>query len=357
MKKRQPKYTYFRKGRWVYIPFVDGVRCKEISLKHDGKLIRDCDPMSWVWDSFEKIMGQPSDSLKWLISKYLKSPTYEELTPRTKESYDASAEYLSHKLLKNGEVFGDVSFEAITPGTVTKLADSMKETPTLGKHRIQFLSAVYTWAVARDISSKNPCKAAVLPRNTKKKSKKYVEDFSFDIALNEAQRLDSYIYPMMIIAYCCRARVGEISRHQRVKGQALLSGIRKKDISKEGIFINRSKGSLPEVTLWAEFLEEGYNAAIKYSKKQDIRSNITRIDPNPFLIRSVSGKPINKNAFESSWQRMIKTCSKIDGFKPFTIHELKAKGIDDHKNQASGHKTESAKAVYLRKVKRTESTK
>lgn len=39
------------------------------------------------------------------------------------------------------------------------------------------------------------------------------------------------------------------------------------------------------------------------------------------------------------------------------IFKMKTKGIDDHKNHESGHKSEKAKAIYLRRIKRTESTK
>lgn len=356
MKNKAPKYCYYRKGRWVYIPYVDGKLGKEIPLRHERKLIRHSDPMSWVWTAYENIVHQPVDTISWLINEYLKSDKFKSLGLRTQANYEHYATYLKAKKTRTG-TFGDVAFEAVTPGVITKLKDSMSDTPTACKHRLQFLSAVYTWAQARDKCSKNPCRAA--DKSVRKsKPKTYVEDKDFYIALDDARERKSYLYPMMIIAYCCRARVGEISRHQRVKSVNLESGIRHSDILNDGIYIHRSKGSLPEVTLWSEFLREGYRAALEFSKYRDSKSKITRLDRDPFLIHNTDGTPINNYAFNSAWKRLIKSCLKSHPtFKSFSIHELKAKGIDDHKNHESGHKSEKAKAVYLRKIKRTESTK
>ena len=356
MKKRAPKYCYHRKGRWVYVPYVDGKLGKEIPLKHKGKLIRLDDPMSIVWAAVENIQDQPSDCISWLIDQYLKSDKFEQLKPRTKRDYKQSASFLKSKPTKKG-LFGEVAFEAVTPGVITKLIDSMSDKPTSCKHRIQFLSAVYSWAFARDKCSKNPCKGADKAIK-KSKPKTYVEDSDYYFALDNARKRKTYLYPMMILAYCCRARVGEISRRERVEGHIAETGIRQSDISDEGIHIHRSKGSLPEVTLWSDFLKEGYQAAICFSKEQDKRSRISRLTKNQFLLRDLEGSAIGISAFNSAWSRMMKACKKENSnFKPFTIHELKAKGIDDHKYQASGHKSEKAKSVYLRKTKRTESTK
>jgi len=247
--KKAPYRCYYRKGRWVLVPYKDGKVCKEITLKYNNKLIRKTDPMSWVWIAWEALKDAPSDTINWLINTYLKSIKFDELMPRTKRDYLESASYLKIKELKSDHVFGDVSFEAVTPGIITKLSDSMKETPTSAKHRIQFLAAVYTWAVARDICSKNPCRNAEKPSNINKVVKQYIENSSFNHALNVAKELNNYLYPMMLIAYCCRARVGEISRSEMVGGELLKSGIRQSNLSIEGIYIYRSKGSLPEVTL------------------------------------------------------------------------------------------------------------
>ncbi|WP_144395526.1 hypothetical protein [Pleionea sediminis] len=355
-KSKAPKYCYFRKGRWVYIPYSDGKLGKEIPLRREGNLIRKTDPMSWVWVAYEKLIDSPSDSLRYLIDKYLQSETFIALKPRTKDDYLSSARYLKNKELTNGDTFGDVAYESITPGVLTKLMDKMSDTPIAANHRLQFLAAVYSWGYARDICSKNPCQG--VKQFSKVTTKEYVSDERFYFALSVAKELKTYLYPMMIIAYCCRARISEISRTQNINNETICSGIRMNDINDEGIFIYRSKGSLPEVTLWSDFLKQGFNAAIEYSNKQDARSKIIYIEKNSFLIHDQFGNPIKKNAFDSAWQRLMKKCKKLKKeFKPFSVHELKAKGIDDHKTQESGHKSESAKAVYLRKTKRTESTK
>ena len=42
--------------------------------------------------------------------------------------------------------------------------------------------------------------------------------------------------------------------------------------------------------------------------------------------------------------------------KAFTFHDLKAKGVSDHKNHESGHLSERAKAVYIRKLPEIDAT-
>ncbi len=357
-RKKAPPQVYMRKGRWVFCPYVNGKRLKEVPLRHEGKLIREDDPMSWVWIAWENHKLDKSDTIKWLINKYLRSPTFEQLKPRTKRSYRASADYLINKRLKNGKLFGHITYESVTPGVATKLYDSMMSEPVIAKHRMQFIRAVYSWGFARDICSSNPIRGAQATIKKKTSTKVYVEDVYYYHALEIARELKSYLYPMMILAYNCRARVGEISRREFVEGNYQDSGIKMSDINDEGIHIYRSKGSLPEVTLWSDFLREGYDAANAYSKAQDKKRKIHTLNPDPYLIRDRDGAPIKKNAFDSAWQRLMAKCSAtMKDFKRFSVHELKAKGIDDHKNHASGHKSERAKLTYMRKTKRTESTR
>ena len=328
LNKKAPYRCYYRKGRWVLVPYKDGKVCKEITLKYNNKLIRKTDPMSWVWLAWEALKETPSDTINWLINKYLKSVKFDELKPRTKRDYLESATYLKLKELKNGSFFGEISFESVTPGVITKLSDSMKETPTSAKHRIQFLAAVYTWAVARDICSNNPCRNAEKPSNRNKVLKKYIEHDSFQLALKVAKELNNYLYPMILIAYCCRARVGEVSRSEMVGGEMLKSGIRQNDLSGEGVFIYRSKGSLPEVTLWSNYLKEAKRTALEYSKSQIKKSKINKLVKNPYLLHDRNGDPIKKNAFDSAWARLIKKCMALDeNFQRFSIHDLKSKGL------------------------------
>ncbi len=43
--------------------------------------------------------------------------------------------------------------------------------------------------------------------------------------------------------------------------------------------------------------------------------------------------------------------------KRFSFHDIKAKGVSDHELNESGHKSEKAKAVYMRKTKEVKATK
>ena len=53
------------------------------------------------------------------------------------------------------------------------------------------------------------------------------------------------------------------------------------------------------------------------------------------------------------FQRALKNGLKTS----FTFHDIKAKGVSDHETKHSGHKTESMRQVYDRKLARVNSTK
>jgi hypothetical protein len=42
---------------------------------------------------------------------------------------------------------------------------------------------------------------------------------------------------------------------------------------------------------------------------------------------------------------------------PFNFHDLKAKGVSDHTEHHSGHKTEKARQIYIRKLQQVDATR
>lgn len=53
---------------------------------------------------------------------------------------------------------------------------------------------------------------------------------------------------------------------------------------------------------------------------------------------------------------------EIDGIlltlpEPFRFHDLKAKGVSDHTEHHSGHKSEKARQIYIRRLKEVDATR
>lgn len=82
-----------------------------------------------------------------------------------------------------------------------------------------------------------------------------------------------------------------------------------------------------------------------------------RTHPSNFLIHNSNGKAIQQSAFTSAWQRLLNLALKNGLTNKFTFHDIKAKGVSDQDYKHSGHKTESMKIVYDRKIDKVISTK
>ena len=84
---------------------------------------------------------------------------------------------------------------------------------------------------------------------------------------------------------------------------------------------------------------------------------------NTALCINRSGEPLNpatkKNALDSAWQRIVAKLIKqgvVVKANNFTFHDIKAMGVTNHPLHEAGHKSENAKAVYLRGTKEVVAT-
>lgn len=328
---RPPKYVYFRKGRWVYYPHTPGEKRREITLRQGRKLLREDTPCSVLWQIHDELIGAASDTLSWLISKYFKSRQFLELTRSTRAGYEIYAKTIENTKLKNGKLFGQVRYAAITPGVITKYLDG-REQKIAANREIQFLRSVFSWAFARDICKSNPCKGVRLNPETPRT--RLVEPWEYELVYNIALEMDSIMAPAMEIAFLCRARRIEVFNLTRA------------DIKEDGLYIHRTKGSLPEITLWNDRLRQAVELAKNHYR--DVLSH--------YLIHRKDGRAYTKNALDSAWQRLIKKALDNGLKERFRFHDLKAAGVSYHETHHSGHKSEKARAVYLRQTDRVKPT-
>jgi hypothetical protein len=119
----------------------------------------------------------------------------------------------------------------------------------------------------------------------------------------------------------------------------------------EGIMLVRGKGSSNEVTEWTPRLKEAVAAArlLYVGDDKAVKSNL--------LIHGKDGRAIKKNQFDSAWQRLIAKAMQNGLSESFTFHDIKAKGVSDHTDKASGHKTKKMQKIYDRVPARIKATK
>ena len=143
----------------------------------------------------------------------------------------------------------------------------------------------------------------------------------------------------MEFAYLCRARRSEVFDLKRA------------DEINDGLYLKRGKGSGDEITLWTPRLKKAMKEAKAYNR--DAPTPVT----GAYFIHDKKGSSIKKNAFDSAWRRIrteaMENGITVDGKnikleELFTFHDLKAKGISDHKDKHGGHRSGKMKRVYDR---------
>lgn len=327
-----PKYVYHSKGRYVFRPYNP-------ETKRKGKeivLCKDTASMSELWARYEQVTQQQQEkTIRWAIDTYLASKDFMDLSRLSIRDGRQHAKQIIQTPMLSGAVFGDIQFATITTGMLQKYLDKRSESsPVAGNKEIGFLSTVYNWHKRRDNVTHNP--ASGVKKNKTKPRDRYVTDKEYEAALLLAKSGPHYLYPMMEIAYLCRARRVELLQ------------MRKDQITKEGLLLNRAKGSKTQIIEISPRLQKAINAC---NTAEQIRS--------VWLIHDKKGQKIRDESFKSSWARMMKKL-KEQGYEGFTFHDLKAKGVSDFdgdKLKASGHKTQSMLNVYDRKLDIVEATK
>lgn len=351
--KRPPENTYFRKGRWVYYPSVTGQKRVETPLKINDKLLREDTPCHDLHAAVNDLINPIQiQSIKWLLDTYLKSDRVrKELARNTVKGYAVYYNTLIGMPLKNGKTFGDMPFADVTPGAIRAYLDKRKEqgSPIGGNREIELLSASYAWAFERDLAERNPCKG--VRHNSETSRTKYITDDEYNALLEEAK--GTALAVACEIAYLCRARGVEAWN------------ITLEDIDNEvGVFVKRTKGSLSEWTTWTPRLRRAIDSALalRFMIHQQLKKAKKPIPQTNKLLITRFGLPYTTHGINSAWRRVYAKLvlagkASNDPAEKFSFHDIKAKGVSDHARHESGHKTEKAKAVYLRKTKEVEATK
>lgn len=349
--KSPPEYCYFRKGRWVYYPRIVGKPRKEHVLKVNNKLLREDTPCHTLHQIIDELSNGPSKNIRYLLDLYLNSPHAKKLSRSTLQGYSFYYKTITTMPMKNGRTFGDMPYGIVTSGTIRTYLDiRLEQGITTGANReVELLSAAYNWAHERDLADGNPCHG--VRHNPEKQRDKYIEDEEYDALLSVCA--GTPLYFAAEITYLCRARGHEA-------WDLTLDKIK----DDKGVFIQRTKGSLPEWTTWTPRLRAVIDGALEL-RAETIKRLTAKKRPVPFnnhLILTRDGLPFNKSSRSSAWRSAYSKLVKLgvasrDEDKKFTFHDIKAKGVSDHALHESGHKSEKARAVYMRKTKEVEATK
>lgn len=332
-----PKYVYPRGNWYIWRPYHGS----QDGRPRFGSPVRLClrsATIGEVWRAYEAAQDDcPTGSLKWLLTKYEKSPHFAGLARGTQENYRRYARQILERPIADGAQFGSVKLGEITRPVVRQFLDT-SEHKINGNRQIQFLKAAFSWALERGHCDTNPCIGVKLhpqPPRTR-----YVEEWEYQYVLELARASQTpHLWICMELAYLAGARLGEVLRY------------RTRDVKPNGLLLLRSKQSRSAVTKWTPRLRAAVAAA------QALHPSAPTPIDGGWLIHDKAGCRIKESSFKTAWQRLMRRALAGDLEESFRFHDLKARAATDRNSGDVGHKSERMRDVYERQAREEDATR
>jgi len=273
-------------------------------------------PMSEVWRAYEEAVGDGTQTLNWLVSKYRDSDKFKTLSPKSQREYSKALEKLLNAPVGNA-VFGSIALHLIDKRSIRSYLDTYPS-PVAANRQVAVLKAAWNWAIQRYSIPDNPAIGVSLNREAPRKRL-----ISQDEMIWVQRNAPAPIYQMCELAYLLRARLGEVL------------ALTVEDVSESHVRLIRTKGSEGEMTIISDRL----------------RAALEPVRGGTHICHQYT-----EHGFRSAWTRLKKKMI-ADGMEPFNFHDLKASGISDHETNHSGHRSPAMRKTYVRKLQEVPATR
>lgn len=342
--KTWPPCVYENNGTVIYRPRVPKKNRDKIATTKSGFLSpprilgKATDSYATIMRrylaAFEEIVNladRDKGTVQWLVNKYMSSTKFSSRAITTQKDYAAKLNKLLAFETKvkgaNGKYMTVAKWplEVITRPKIRNLMDEMlADYEAKGMNgrstvngQIRVLSAVLKYGLQHYEPEtigllSNPCNG--IEMFTENKRERYVKNEDYELQWNYAiMHGADYLYIVFELAYLLASRSVEV-------GDLLID-----NAIKEGIKVERRKGSKTNIISWTPRLRLAYEKAIELQK--------TRKKNSKYLITTASGQQLTMSALKSAMARLKKKMV-ADGYGDifWTMHDLKHKGITDAKN-------------------------
>ena len=272
--------------------------------------------MSEVWRAYEEAVGDGTQNLYWLVSKYTASDKFKSLPGKSQKDYSKALQKLLSAPVGNAN-FGSVALHLIDKRSIRSYLDTYPS-PVAANRQIAVLKAAWNWAIQRYSIPENPAIGVSLNREAPR-----VRYVSQDEFLWVQRNAPPPIFQMVELAYLLRARLGEVL------------ALTVEDVTESHVRLVRTKGSEGELTIISDRLR----AALEPAR---------------------GGTHIchqyTEHGFRSAWARLKKKMI-ADGIEPFNFHDCKSAGISDHETNHSGHRSPAMRKTFVRTLQEVPATR
>jgi integrase len=300
--------------------------------------------LSQIWQSYEIIIPKQIISFRSLSNDFMQTPRWRELNKLTKNDY----EFCHNKICETNAgswLFGDIPISSWKISHVLKYRDFRgEESKSRANKELAYIKLVLAWA---KLYEKIPVNIAHgVPKLKTPPRQHYAEEKDYNFLLDVARESNYwYLAPILELAYECRMRSIEVLNMTDANELP------------EGLLIKRNKGSRDNITLWSDNLRKIWEyAKTQRNKILADKKLVRQFDPEKryIFISERGGGLITSRALKTAKNRVDQIAiekAKALGmnFVPFTIHDVKRRGISDttgDKMAASGHRSQSMMNIY-----------
>lgn len=302
--------------------------------------------------------GIDRHTLAYLCNQYHQSAKFKGLAAKTRSDYEYCRDVLCSMKTRIGPDLGALSVHRFTPAMIQRIVDKTADegTPSKANHLLRYLRLLFRWGINRGFCELNP--AAGVESAKERKQRRLPTDKDMDALISYAQAkgcdyptrgvigsCPTYLWIVMELAYLCRLRGIEVVT------------LTDANETPEGVLTNRRKGSRDNIVQWTPRLRKAWKAAQERRAKiweKRGRATPLKAQYRPLIV-SRNGDALRKSAYDSSWQRFIRSAINaeiIDASTRFATHDLKRRGITDtegnlhDKQHASGHRSPQMMDIY-----------
>jgi integrase len=288
-----------------------------------------------VWTAFNEMeAGAKSNTLCYLVSQFKKSMDFTQKKPRTQQDYSGDLERIINTRTASGQSFGSFDARTIKTHTVQRYVEERSRTAGVRANREKAaLSSCLGWAARNGYIPSNPCIGVKGIKETPRD--RYVTDEEYQALYDAAP---SNLKVAMELAYLCRMRKIETVE---LKWQA---------VDDTHVLVKRKKGSKTQLVERGERLNKALDLA------KSLRKNVVCHN----VLLNNRGLALTGSAITTAWGKAFKKAFPQGMEKPFTFHDLKAKGVSDFqgdKQAATGDYSPRMVRTYDRQIETIAATR
>lgn len=268
--------------------------------------------------AYARIVAVPTEGVPSLIEKAMPF-ILDKVSESTQKQY-----LYCERLLK--EMFAEFTPDQVTHGSVIKMLDMWRHSPSTANRLLTVLKQVFQWALDREMVSRNPCES--VRRLSQDSRDRLITPDEYRQIYNEAA---PWMQIIMDLCYLTGQRIGDVLVIQH------------EDLKDEGIYFEQAKTGAKLTVAWTDDLRSVVQRAIEVTAAANTR-------PSPYLIPTRKGTP---RAHTNVWRVFKEACRRVQ-INDVTLHDLRAMSGTEAEKQGQdpsallGHTDRKTTQIYLR---------